>query len=112
MFNKLISQTRQLPGIRGAAMAMFTAAALGFAPCASAGLLTWSITGPGTSSSSQIDSTTSLSYELYSNHTWIATAVADDASDYTFDWGYSGFHAFFQVTAFQLLQFAVERLRL
>jgi hypothetical protein len=105
VFKNMIPQPSQFTAIRGAAVALFAAAALGFAPCASAGVLTWSITGAGTTSVSQAGNTTALSYALngpavYSTQTWIATAVADDAGDYTFDWNYSGFHAFFAVTAF------------
>lgn len=81
------------------------AIAFAFAPAASAGVLTWDITGPGTVSSTPTASETKLSYQLagpavYSMQTWTATAVADEAGDYQFDWTFGGFHAYFQVQAF------------
>jgi hypothetical protein len=36
----------------------------------------------------------------FSTETWTATAVAPASGDYTVNWDYSGFHAFFEVTAF------------
>ncbi|MDB5791592.1 MAG: hypothetical protein JWQ80_1616 [Massilia sp.] len=85
--------------------ALATALMLGLAPAANAGLLTWDITGPGTHGEQRQDDTTWLNYNLvgpavYSGQTWTATATADEAGSYTFDWNYSGFHAFFLVTAF------------
>ena len=67
--------------------------------------LTWSITGPGTTSATQNGNTTDLTYHInrgnnFAAQTWIASAVATTSGDYAFDWNYSGFHAYYQVTAF------------
>ncbi|MGI4842303.1 MAG: PEP-CTERM sorting domain-containing protein [Janthinobacterium lividum] len=85
--------------------ALAAAIAFAVAPAASAGQLTWNITGAGTTSTSQTATGTELSYALsgsqvHSAQTWTATAIADEAGDYSFDWTYSGFHAYFMVTAF------------
>lgn len=85
--------------------AVAAAVTFAFAPAASAGVLTWDITGPGTISSTPAANQTTLSYALsgssvYSKQTWTATAIADEAGDYEFDWTYGGFHAYFQVQAF------------
>ncbi len=64
----------------------------------------WSVSGPGTTDVEQIANVADISYSLnpagFSDVSWAVTAVAGEAGDYTFDWNYSGFHAFFQVTAF------------
>jgi len=71
-----------------------------------AGPLGWSISGPGTVSATQNGVTDwDLDYYLnpagFSPVTWnVTSSVVDQAGDYTFDWNYSGFHAFFGVTAF------------
>ncbi|MEZ5936289.1 MAG: PEP-CTERM sorting domain-containing protein [Alphaproteobacteria bacterium] len=68
-------------------------------------LVTWTISGPGITSSTPISPyETDLSYDLnpagFATQTWQVRATAPAAGDYEFDWDYSGFHAFFQVTAF------------
>ncbi|MFL6674112.1 MAG: PEP-CTERM sorting domain-containing protein [Massilia sp.] len=105
MTKHLFSRARSAPAIRRAVAALFAAGALAVAPGASAGLLTWSIAGPGSTSVSHAGDTTLLNYSetgfgVYSTNTWTATALAGQAGDYSFDWNYSGFHAFFLVTAF------------
>ncbi|CAN7263617.1 PEP-CTERM sorting domain-containing protein [Pseudoduganella sp. LjRoot289] len=106
MLMKIPFKASQISGIRSAAVAVVATAALSFVSNASAiPLLTWSITGPGVSSSTQTGDTTALTYALsgpavHTTQTWTATALATEAGDYSFDWDYSGFHAFFRVTAF------------
>lgn len=70
-----------------------------------AGLLPWSITGNGTTSATQLNlDEWALSYDLnpagYNTQTWTVSAVVDEAGTYNFSWDYSGFHAYFDVTAF------------
>lgn len=89
---------------RSAAAVLFALVSLASAT-ASAGLLEWGVGGAGYLSNELDGVTTSLGYDLsgpevYSTQTWNATAIADEAGDYTFTWNYSGYHAFFQVTAF------------
>ena len=66
----------------------------------------WTISGPGTTSSTQTAfNEWALDYSLngagFNDVTWTVSGgpVSTDG-DYTFDWNYSGFHAFFAVTAF------------
>ncbi|MFC0254300.1 PEP-CTERM sorting domain-containing protein [Massilia consociata] len=97
MFKQLVSNTP--------AVALAVAIAFAFAPAANAGVLTWNITGPGTTAATQTAAGADLTYALagpdvYSTQSWSATAIADKAGDYSFDWTYSGFHAYFMVTAF------------
>ena len=71
-----------------------------------AGLLPWSITGDGTTTTEQLNADEwALSYDLspagYSKKTWTASAVVDEAGTYNFSWDYNGFHAYHRVTAFQ-----------
>lgn len=69
-------------------------------------LVDWTISGAGTTNATEITAGEwDLDYSLsgtsvWSTQTWTATAVATEAGDYTFDWNYSGFHAFYNVTAF------------
>ncbi len=70
-----------------------------------AGLLPWSITGNGTTNAEQLNTDEwALSYDLnpagYGTQTWTVSAVVDEAGTYNFSWDYTGFHAYFQVTAF------------
>jgi hypothetical protein len=94
------------PLITKSSVAALTAAImLGFTPAAHAGPVVWEITGPGTNAEQRVNDSTWLSYSLegsavYSTQTWTATATADQAGDYNFAWNYSGFHAYFMVTAF------------
>ena len=71
---------------------------------ASAELLSWDITGPGVLSANQTGSVSTLGYNLdpagYSTQIWTVTTIAADGGNYSFNWDYSGFHAFYQVTAF------------
>jgi hypothetical protein len=39
-------------------------------------------------------------FGVYSTNTWTATTTADESGAYDFNWNYSGFHAYFLVTAF------------
>ena len=88
-------------GLRLAVVAAATAASLN----AQAGVVTWTITGPGTYGATQSGGTASLAYSQpgtagYVTNTWQIRAVADEAGDFAFDWDYSGFHSFFNVRAF------------
>jgi hypothetical protein len=92
----------QAPALRNSAAAVLFALA---SFSANAGVLEWAIGGPGTLSNEQNGATTTLGYELqgpavYSPQTWNAVAFADQAGDVTFNWNYSGYHAYFSVTAF------------
>ena len=65
----------------------------------------WTISGPGTIAATPNSSTNwDLSYSLnpagYSLVTWTVSGQAPEAGNYEFSWDYSGFHAFYQVTAF------------
>ncbi|MDO9092801.1 MAG: hypothetical protein Q8R98_08110 [Rubrivivax sp.] len=79
-----------------AAAAFLVAGAVQAAP------VVWAITGPGTTSALQAGVTATLSYNHSpaSTGTWQVRGTAVEAGDYSFDWNYSGFHAFFRVTAF------------
>lgn len=99
---KLVSHKTAL---RHSAAAVLFALASFATTSASAGLLEWGVGGAGTLSNEQEGATTRLGYnlsgfEVYSTQTWNATAVADESGDYTFNWNYSGYHAFFNVRAF------------
>lgn len=85
-----------------AVAALFAAAALAAAP--GAGVLNWTLTGAGETLIERSDDTVKLNYnlsgrEVYSPQTWTASAIADQAGEYSFLWNYSGFHAYFNVTA-------------
>jgi hypothetical protein len=78
---------------------------LSISATSSANLIAWNITGPGTTSSTQLapgdwNESYSLNPAGYSTVTWTVTGMATQAGDYTFDWNYSGFHAYYHVTAF------------
>lgn len=65
----------------------------------------WTISGPGTTSATGGSGTWDLSYSLnpagYNTVQWTVTGgPVLQSGDYDFDWTYSGFHAFFDVTAF------------
>lgn len=71
----------------------------------SANPISWLITGPSTTSSTQnspLDQTLTYRDERagYSTNIWTVLGVATDAGTYNFNWNYSGYHAFFNVTAF------------
>jgi hypothetical protein len=105
MFKKLLSQPRQTSSIRNTIAVVAAAAALVIAPSANANLLSWSFSGPGTTSASQVGNLTTLDYSLtgddvHTTQSWVATATAGEAGDYAFNWGYSGSHAFFEASAF------------
>lgn len=81
------------------------AAAAFAALSAQAGLVTWTIAGPGTNQVTQSGNLATASYDLpgtagFSTNTWMVRALANSAGSYTFDWDFSGFHSFFGVTAF------------
>lgn len=86
---------------------LIMAALLAMSPLmANADLISWSIDGPGaTSAVENHPGNWDLSYNLnpagFSTVQWDVTSNAiTKAGAYTFDWNYSGFHAFFRVTAF------------
>lgn len=64
----------------------------------------WTISGPGTTSISGTDGSPTFNYSLapagFNTVTWTASATVLTSGQYAFDWDYSGFHAFFDVTAF------------
>ena len=67
--------------------------------------VSWSISGPGTTSAVANSPTDwDLNYNLnrigFAEQTWTVSAIAPESGKYAFLWDYSGFHAFFQVTAF------------
>ena len=98
MTKRIASKTRV------AIAALFATAALAAAPGAGAGVLNWTVTGAGETSVEQSEDTVKLNYSLagsqvYSPQTWTASAVADKAGDYSVNWTYGGFHAYFNVTA-------------
>ena len=69
-------------------------------------LVSWSITGPGITSTTQISPyETDLSYDLdrgvfdFTPRTWEVRTTAAAAGDYEFDWNYEGFHGSVAVTA-------------
>ncbi|MFC4930893.1 PEP-CTERM sorting domain-containing protein [Massilia sp. GCM10023247] len=100
----MIKHTASRTGLRIAVAALLASAALAAAPGASAGVLNWTLAGPGTVSTEHSDDTVKLNYnlsgwEVYSPQTWTASAVADKAGEYSVLWNYSGFHAYFNVTA-------------
>ncbi|MDT0583731.1 MULTISPECIES: hypothetical protein [Alteromonadaceae] len=73
---------------------------------ANASLITgWTVSGPDSPTATQ---TQFNSWNLAYNSTrlagdpvtFIASATVVDSGDYTFDWNFKGFHAFFNVTAF------------
>lgn len=91
-------------GLRMAVAALFASAALAAAPAASAGMLNWTLAGPGATSTEQSGDAVKLNYslsgwEVYTPQSWTASAVADKAGEYSVLWDYSGFHAYFNVTA-------------
>ncbi len=65
----------------------------------------WNISGDGVLTTDVVDSdTTILSYSLnprpdFNERSWMVSGTASAAGDYIVDWGYSGFHSFFAVTA-------------
>ena len=88
-----------------AAVASLTVTALLFSSQAYAAPVTWSISGPGTTTSTQVNFTTwELDYNLvpsgYNKQTWTVTAIAPVTGDYEFDWSYSGLHSWFDASAF------------
>lgn len=64
----------------------------------------WTLSGPGDTSIVEIGDLTHFNYSLNpsgsATHTWTATSVVAESGVYSFDWTYSGLHAFFNVRAF------------
>ena len=72
---------------------------------ANATLVSWTISGPGTTAATENspgdwDLTYYVNPAGFSTVTWTASATAATAGDYSFLWEYSGFHAYYDVTAF------------
>ncbi|MGJ9417338.1 PEP-CTERM sorting domain-containing protein [Massilia sp. CMS3.1] len=93
------------PSLRRSAAAVLFALSSVAAASAGASVLDWTISGPGSVTEQEQGTTSTLGYSLqgldvYSPQVWNAVAVADKAGDYSVDWNYSGYHAFFLVTAF------------
>ena len=68
-------------------------------------LVTWTITGDGVTSETQVATNIfDLDYDLVRNdfvgRTWQVMATAPDDGDYVFDWMYTGYHGEVQSTAF------------
>lgn len=63
----------------------------------------WTISGPGTTSVSGSDISPVFTYDYarpnFNAVTWTAEAMVLESGTYSFDWNYTGFHAFFAVTA-------------
>lgn len=88
-----------------ASSAILAVSAALIASPASASLIDWTITGPGTLSTStpainQTDLTYNLNPAGYNTNTWTVTGAATQAGNYTFDWVDSGFYAYFNVQTF------------
>jgi len=90
-------------------IACTTALTLGIAPNCLASTFTpvnWTISGSGTTNTQQVNlDEYNLSYNLpgtegFDTNTWTISTVANADGDYTFDWNYTGFHSYFNVTAF------------
>jgi len=92
-------------GLRTAFVRLCSAAALVGSPMASADVLHWTFTGPGITTTDATGAMSRFDYNLtgsavYSPQTWTASATAVEGGDYSFDWAYVGFHAFFRTNAF------------
>ncbi len=88
-----------------ASIAIFAVSAGLIASSASASLVNWTITGPGTLSTTtpsinQTDLTYNLNPAGFNTNTWVVTGAAPQAGNYTFDWNDSGFYAYFDVQTF------------
>lgn len=75
-----------------------------FGAAAQADIVQWNWTsGPGTLTSTQAGNVASLTEtnpnSSFGQSVWTVSALAVDGGDYTFDWQFSGFFAFFNVTA-------------
>ena len=94
--------------MRSKAVGLLATASLLFAPVALAvpvlAPVTWSLSGPGTLTTTQAGNIAQLNYDLNpagnALNTWTASATASIAGDYLFNWEYNGFHGFNTVTAF------------
>jgi hypothetical protein len=64
----------------------------------------WTISGPGTTSVSGPNPSPTFSYSVdpagFNTVQWTASTTALTSGQYKFDWNYSGFHAYYDVTAF------------
>ncbi|MFT3734695.1 MAG: hypothetical protein QM776_06695 [Rhodocyclaceae bacterium] len=85
-----------------AATALLVAGALLAAP-AQATAINWSISGPGTTSATQVDADTwSMHYDQPGygvTRVWTVSGVADSAGDYAIDYIFSGFHSWYMAQA-------------
>lgn len=86
-------------------LSVLVVAALFSSAIAAMPILSWTISGPGTTSSTQTGATSTHSYAMNpagsTTRTWdVDSGPVANAGSYSFDWNYSGFHAFFAVTAF------------
>ncbi len=89
---------------RRLASAAAAACLLSFGASAQADIVQWSWTsGPGALTSTQTGNVASLTEtnpnSSFGQSVWTVSAMAVDGGDYTFDWQFSGFFAYFQVTA-------------
>jgi hypothetical protein len=105
MFVKMRSRPRSQFFLKNSITSIFVAMALAVSVDANANTVIWSISGPETNSVLQDGNTASLRYllsgpEVHSTQTWTATATAADAGNYTFNYSYTGTHAFFEASAF------------
>ena len=103
--NKQIASKSGKATLRMTIAALFATAALAAAPGATAGVLNWTLAGPGTIAQDATADGAALHYSLsgpavHSTQSWTTTTVADEAGDYSIAWEYMGFHAYFNVTAF------------
>jgi PEP-CTERM motif len=95
MFASQLFRPSQLAAVAALAIASFAA---------HAGPVTFNIAGPGTTSATSAGGVSTLTYALNpaggGTQSWQVRGTADTDGDYTFDWNYSGLHAWYQVTAF------------
>lgn len=86
------------------AFALFAVAIWGGAQAQAASIGAWTLSGPGVTSVSGANDSPTFTYALnpagFDTVTWTASAEVLESGTYEFDWNYSGFHAFFNVTAF------------
>lgn len=100
----MISSVVNAAKVRQTSSLAAAACLLAFGGAAQASTVTWSwLSGPGTLTSTQSGNVASLTEtnpnSAFGQSVWTVTGVAADAGDYTFDYQFSGFFAFFNVTA-------------
>ena len=65
-----------------------------------AAAVTWTFTGPGTTSTSAAGDTDTFDHNLSGfSGSWTAPATADRTGQHVFDWDYGGLHSWFNANA-------------